>query len=64
MLITRYLIDARSYHKAVVNMTWSECTLRQWLNDTFLTEAFSQDEQARIQEVLVVNDDNPHYRCV
>ncbi len=61
MLITRYLIDARAYHKAFVNMTWSECTLRQWLNDTFLTEAFSQDEQARIQEVLVVNDDNPHY---
>ena len=56
MLITRYLIDARAYHKAFVNMTWSECTLRQWLNDTFLTEAFSQEEQARIQEVLVVND--------
>ena len=28
MLITRYLIDARAYHKAFVNMTWSECTLR------------------------------------
>lgn len=61
MLITRYLIDARAYHKAFVKMTWSECTLRQWLNDTFLKEAFSQEEQARIQEVLVVNDDNPHY---
>ena len=42
MLITRYLIDARAYHKAFVKMTWSECTLRQWLNDTFLKEAFSQ----------------------
>ena len=61
MLITRYLIDARAYHEAFVNMTWSECTLRQWLNDTFLNEAFSREEQARIQEVLVVNDDNPHY---
>lgn len=61
MLITRYLIDARAYHEQFVNMTWSECTLRQWLNDTFLKEAFSQEEQARIQEVLVVNDDNPHY---
>lgn len=61
MLITRYLIDARAYHKAFVKMTWSECTLRQWLNDTFLKEAFSQEEQARIEEVLVVNDDNPHY---
>ena len=61
MLITRYLIDARAYHKAFVKMTWSECTLRQWLNDTFLKETFSQEEQARIQEVLVVNDDNPHY---
>ncbi len=61
MLITRYLIDARAYHKAFVKMTWSECTLRQWLNDSFLKEAFSQEEQARIQEVLVVNDDNPHY---
>ena len=36
MLITRYLIDARAYHEAFVNMTWSECTLRKWLNDTFL----------------------------
>ena len=49
MLITRYLIDARAYHKAFVKMTWSECTLRQWLNDTFLKETFSQEEQARIQ---------------
>ena len=62
MLITRYLIDARAYHKAFVEMTWSECTLRQWLNDTFLKEAFSQEEQARIQEVLVDEINNTDSR--
>ena len=61
LLISQYALDSQPYNEKYAVALWSECTLRQWLNDTFLKEAFSQEEQARIQEVLVVNDDNPHY---
>ena len=61
LLISQYALDSQPYNEKYAVALWSECTLRQWLNDTFLKEAFSQEEQARIEEVLVVNDDNPHY---
>lgn len=61
LLISRLCLDARAYHTRFVPMTWSRCTLRAWLNDTFLTETFTQEEQAKIPAVTLANADNPHY---
>lgn len=61
MLISEYCLDARAYNTEFVRMTWAKCTLRPWLNDTFLQEAFSAEEQAQILETQVVNKDNPNY---
>ena len=36
-------------------MTWEDCTLRAWLNDTFLNRAFTQEEQTAI---LLTDVDN------
>lgn len=41
---------------------WETSTLRAWLNDEFLPEAFADDERARILETYVKNDDNVMYR--
>mgnify|MGYP000763249961 CR=1 FL=1 len=42
-------------------MTWATCTLRTWLNVTFLNTAFTSAEQAAIKNTTVVNEDNPYF---
>lgn len=59
LLLSKYAIDCRPYNDRYENTTWSDCTLRAWLNDEFLSTAFTPEEQGRIAEYLVHNDDNP-----
>ena len=54
-------LDAKPYNNELANVTWATCTLRTWLNDTFLNMAFTSAEQAAIKNTTVVNDDNPKY---
>ena len=54
-------LDAKSYNEEWEDVTWATCTLRTWLNDTFLNTAFTSAEQAAIKNTTVVNDDNPYY---
>ena len=42
-------------------MTWETCTLRKWLNDSFLNTAFSSKHQELISSVSVSADKNPEY---
>lgn len=61
LLISKYCLDARAYNKDYIPMTWAECDLRVWLNDTFLSEIFSAQEQAMVVTVTNINKNNPHY---
>ena len=54
-------LDVKRYNNEHANVTWATCTLRTWLNDTFLNTAFTSSEQAAIKNTTVVNDDNPYY---
>ena len=54
-------LDAKPYNEEYTDVTWATCTLRTWLNDTFLNTAFTSAEQAAIKNTTVVNDDNPYY---
>ena len=54
-------LDAKPYNQERTDVTWATCTLRTWLNDTFLNSAFTSAEQNAIKNTTVVNDDNPHY---
>ena len=54
-------LDAKPYNEKFTDVTWATCTLRTWLNDTFLNTAFTSAEQAAIKNTTVVNDDNPYY---
>ena len=60
-LISRYALDAKLYHSEDVPITWAACTLRNWLNDTFLNVAFDPSEQDKIRIVKVTAEDNPYY---
>ena len=55
MLISRYGLDAQRYNRKNIATTWGECTLRNWLNNQFMNQAFSKEEQSAI---LVTNVDN------
>ena len=60
LLVSKYALDARPYDKKG-GVTWETCNLRTWLNDSFLKEAFSAEEQAKIPTVTVIADKNPSY---
>ena len=60
-LLADQTFDAKPYNEECENVTWATCTLRTWLNNTFLNTAFTSAEQAAIKNTTVVNDDNPKY---
>ena len=61
LLISRYALDARPYNKEEIGVTWETCTLRSWLNDGFLSSAFSAEERTKIVVTNNKNTDNPNY---
>ena len=61
LLISKYALDRKSYNADYGDVTWETCSLRQWLNGTFLNDAFSAEEQALIQDTYVSADANSEY---
>ena len=61
LVISRYALDCQPFDTASWNSndTWASCTLRTWLNGSFLNAAFSAQEQARIPVVTVSAERNP-----
>lgn len=50
LLISRFILDARPFHMEPAAVTWDACSLRRWLNDSFLSSAFSIEERNLILE--------------
>ena len=57
-------LDCKDYNENPVSITWENSTLKEWLNNSFYTTAFSTDEQNAIVTQTVVNDNNPVYGIV
>ena len=60
LLISRYGLDCQKYNRSKADVTWEDCSLRTWLNGTFLNKAFSKAEQGAI---LTTNVDNSKSQC-
>ena len=58
LLISRYVIDCQPYNTTNIEVTWETCSLREWLNDVFLNEAFNAYEQSLIIETPLSNPEN------
>ena len=56
LLISRYGLDARVF-SGLNYPEWSRSDIRNWLNDEFLSTAFTDNEQAAILETLVSTPD-------
>ena len=51
LLLSLYGLDVQPYeagHQGTRLVTWESCSLRKWLNGTFLNDAFTWDEQSGI----------------
>jgi tetratricopeptide (TPR) repeat protein len=55
LLISRYGLDAQPYNTSNTSVTWRSCTLRTWLNSTFMNKAFTAEEQSTILTTTVDN---------
>ena len=61
LVVSHYALDCRPYHTSKEEALWESSSLRQWLNDTFLNEAFTSGEQSAILTVDV--DNSPEQGC-
>ncbi len=61
LLITDKLIDAIPYNKEITKVRWETCTLRKWMNNDFISKAFSSSQQAQIATVSNQNPNNPSW---
>ena len=61
LLITEAILELRWYHNRFAPVTWADCELRNYLNNTFY-DTFSPEEQAKILAASNRNADNPWFR--
>lgn len=58
LVISKYGLDCQPYNIERIDVTWETCSLRKWLNSTFMHEAFTSHEQSQILMTTVTADEN------
>lgn len=61
LVVSKYALDCKKYNEEQVDLTWETCSLRSWLNDEFISEAFMSSELDRIPTVNVEADKETRY---
>lgn len=61
LVISQCALDCQLFNTKYENVTWENCTLREWLNEDFFNAAFSEGEKTMIHMVTVSADKNPYY---
>ena len=56
LVVSKYALDCQVYNTSNTSITWENCSLRKWLNETFLSQSFSSEEQAQIIQTTVSAD--------
>lgn len=62
LLISRYCLDCHQFNPKHTEITWATSEIRKWLNEVFINEAFSAEEQARIIETTLHTPKNDVYK--
>lgn len=61
LLISKGIVDKKPYHdKEVKEITWAECSLRQWLNKEYF-QTLTPEQRSNIMETEIQNPDNAEY---
>lgn len=61
LLVSKYGLDAKAYHKSFTEVTWETSDLRAWLNGTFYETVFDEAEKSLILESFNQNPDNQDF---
>ena len=61
LVISKYALISHEYNEEWTGVTWETCTLRKWLNDTFIKDIFSAEEMKAVTLSDVSADKNPRY---
>ena len=56
ILLSEQILDIQDYDNENTSVAWENCSLRKWLNNDFINEAFSEYERTQI--ILNENKDN------
>ena len=59
LLLSEYVLEEKPYHQTFQEITWEQCSLRAWANDSFLKSAFSEEERLLIIKTALKNGNNP-----
>lgn len=59
LLVSKQALDCKRYNTSYTDVTWENCSLRKWLNDSFFNAAFSEEERALIQSTTLSADKEP-----
>ena len=61
LIVSKYALDCQPYNTICTDTSWEKCSLRYWLNSSFLDSAFNAEEQRKILTTVVNAADNPVY---
>ena len=61
LVMSVFALDCKQYNTNDTKVTWETCSLRQWLNNEFIDNAFFLGERMMIPTVTVPADKNPEY---
>lgn len=59
LVTSKWALDQKPYNETRTDVTWENCTLRQWLNGSFYDTAFTEDEKSHILSSTISDRENP-----
>jgi len=61
LLLSRYVIAKKAYNDTDKAVSWEKCTLRQWLNEEFVSSTFDEKEAEQIITSVLENKGSAAY---
>ena len=61
LLISKYALDCKQYNTERTDITWETCSVRKWLDGTFIDSAFDGAEKSIVKKTKVLAEKNPYY---
>ena len=58
-MVSKYLIDAKPYEASGEAKSWQDCSLREWLNRKFISQAFTDAERNALVTTALDNGSEP-----
>lgn len=61
LVISKYVLDLLPYNTKATEITWADCSLRGWLNNSFYKTAFTKSERKMIKTTKLKNTGNSEH---